>query len=95
LVPGGGRGQARRRCAELSVTDLSGADLIHADLSGADLIHADLSGAERFRADLSEALGLAQPQLDAAHGDRSTQLSKGLQRPDSWATGEESAPVSS
>jgi hypothetical protein len=91
--------------AELSEGDLSGALFFGANLSGAQLTEAklsgallsggDLSGAQLYKANLSEALGLTQPQLDAARGDRSTQLPEGLQRPDSWATGEESAPVSS
>jgi hypothetical protein len=81
--------------ALLSGADLSGAQLYRANLSGAQLIEADLSGAELSRADLRATLSLRQPQLDAARGDRSTQLPEGLQRPDSWATGEESAPVSS
>jgi hypothetical protein len=81
--------------AHLLDANLSGAGLWDADLSGAVLFDADLSGAQLLRANLSKALRLTQPQLDAARGDRSTQLPEGLQRPDSWATGEESAPVSS
>jgi hypothetical protein len=79
----------------LNTANLSGARLLKANLSRAHLARANLSGALLMGADLREALGLMQPQLDAAHGDRSTQLPEGLQRPDSWATGEASAPVSS
>jgi Pentapeptide repeats (8 copies) len=81
--------------AQLVKVNLSGARPVGADLSGADLSAADLSGAWLAGANLSGALGLSQTQLDAARGDAETRLPEGLQRPDSWATGEESAPVSS
>jgi uncharacterized protein YjbI with pentapeptide repeats len=81
--------------AWLEGADLSGARLIEANLSGAQLSGADLSGARLEGVDLRETLGLTQVQLDTARGDWRTQLPEGLQRPDSWATGEASAPVSS
>jgi uncharacterized protein YjbI with pentapeptide repeats len=81
--------------ADLSKADLSRVVLSEADLFGAELSEAELSGARLFGAGLSKTVGLRQPQVDAAHGDTRTQLPDGLQRPDSWATGEESAPVSS
>jgi uncharacterized protein YjbI with pentapeptide repeats len=81
--------------AHLLGANLAGAMLNWANLSGAGFLGANLAGAELSRADLSETLGLSQRQLDAACGDGSTQLPEGLQRRDSWPTGEESAPVSS
>jgi hypothetical protein len=81
--------------AYLDNADLRGAHLQGADLRGAHLQGADLSGAELDGADLSKTVGLTQAQLDIARGDTRTRLPDGLQPPAGWATGEESAPVSS
>jgi uncharacterized protein YjbI with pentapeptide repeats len=81
--------------ARLDMADLSGARLDKANLSGAQLVgaklldaalrDADLSGAQLDGADLRRALGLTQPQLDAARGNAETQLPAGLGRPARWA----------
>ena len=77
--------------AQLDEANLTGAQLAGANLSGARLNGANLSGAR-----LSEAVGLTQAQLDAAHGDASTELPDGLQPPESWTTvDEELTPHSS
>jgi hypothetical protein len=55
--------------ADLEATDLQGANLREADLQTADPQGADLSGT-----DLSTAIGLIQDQLDAAIGDRGTEI---------------------
>jgi hypothetical protein len=100
-----GLGEANLSAARLDGANLSGAHLgganlfaamlYDANLAGASLDGAKLSGARLDGADLRTTGGLRQAQLDAAHGDGRTQLPVGLQRPDSWATGEESAPASS
>jgi len=62
--------------ANLRDANLVGAHFGSANLSGADLSGAVLSGAE-----LAEAHGLSQRQLDAACGDPSTELPRGLRIP--------------
>ncbi|MCF6376110.1 pentapeptide repeat-containing protein [Nocardioides KLBMP 9356] len=63
---------------------LIGADLRGADLTDADLLGADLRGADLTGAALSTTLFLAQPQVNAAAGDATTQLPDGLARPGHW-----------
>lgn len=70
---------ARLRGALLLGADLRAADLHRADLLGADLRAADLRGAR-----LAESLFLTQPQIEAARGDATTALPRGLDRPDHW-----------
>lgn len=82
---------ARLHKADLSKANLRGAYLIGADLSQANLRQADLIGADLrdtdlSGADLTGALFLTQPQLNAAHGDRTTQLPKTLTRPSHWTS---------
>jgi uncharacterized protein YjbI with pentapeptide repeats len=96
---GAGRGQADFRGADLTGKDLRradltgaslrGAHLIGADLSGADLAladftGADLRGADLRGADLSASIFVTQPQLEAARGDRSTQVPPPLTAPAHW-----------
>ncbi|MBI2951239.1 pentapeptide repeat-containing protein, partial [bacterium] len=57
--------KASLRKADLSRTDLQGAQLCEADLSGADLSKADLQDARLRGADLSEA-SLMQARLSRA-----------------------------
>lgn len=78
------------RGADLRGAGLRGAYLIGADLRGADLrradvIGADLRGADLRGADLRGAIFLIQSQLDAARGDRSTDLSASVARPAHWS----------
>jgi hypothetical protein len=70
---------ASLRGACLIGADLRGADLRHADLIGADLRDADLTGA-----DLTGSVFLTRAQLTAAHGDATTRLPNGLERPTHW-----------
>lgn len=70
--------------ADLRGSCLIAADLRRADLSGADLLGADLRDARLDAADLSRALYLTQAQVNAARGDRGTQLPRDLQLPDNW-----------
>jgi uncharacterized protein YjbI with pentapeptide repeats len=65
---------ARLGNANLVGADLSGAYLRGADLKGATLHRANFDGAILSGADLRRANGLTQEQLDAAVGDRTTQL---------------------
>ena len=67
------------RGACLIATDLRGCDLSAVDLLGADLRDARLDDA-----DLSTALFLAQPQVNAAHGNDGTVLPAALDVPDRW-----------
>ncbi|NBE50470.1 pentapeptide repeat-containing protein [Streptomyces boluensis] len=71
---------ANLRGALLIAADLSGADLRTADLIGADLRDADLSGA-----DLRGAIFLTQAQVNAAHGDATTQLPDTVTHPGHWS----------
>ncbi|TCP57907.1 uncharacterized protein YjbI with pentapeptide repeats [Tumebacillus sp. BK434] len=80
---------AKLRGADLRGANLRGAYLIAADLRGADLRQADLIGADLRDADLSGAnltgsLFLTQSQLNAAKGDRHTELPPSLARPMHW-----------
>ncbi|KUJ66106.1 hypothetical protein ACZ90_40345 [Streptomyces albus subsp. albus] len=70
---------ANLRGAYLIAADLRGADLRSADLIGADLRDADLTGA-----DLTGAVFLTQSQLNAARGDATTRLPRGLEPPSHW-----------
>ncbi|MFF5175748.1 pentapeptide repeat-containing protein [Micromonospora sp. NPDC000089] len=70
---------ANLRGAVLVGADLRGADLRLADVTGADLRGTDLRGA-----DLSRTLFLHQSQLDAARGDRRTELPPALRHPGHW-----------
>ncbi len=80
LETGGEKGKQ----ANLSRTDLQGADLVvanlqeahlgSANLQGADLDHAVLQGANLTGADLTKATGLTREQLDEACGDDETKL---------------------
>ncbi len=74
------------RGACLQWADLEGADLRRANLEGANfhevnLRGADLRGANLRGANLADVIGLTQPQLDSAHGDRATALPPGLTVP--------------
>ncbi|MDO3704959.1 pentapeptide repeat-containing protein [Micromonospora sp. C28SCA-DRY-2] len=78
------------RRADLRAANLRGALLIGADLRGvdlrlADLTGADLRGADLRGADLSGSLFLHQSQLEAARGDRHTELPATLTRPAHWS----------
>ncbi|MFJ9037887.1 pentapeptide repeat-containing protein [Streptomyces sp. NPDC102406] len=80
---------ARLRDADLRGATLRGALLIAADLTGADLRFADLIGADLRDtrlggADLTDSIFLTQAQLNAARGDRATELPAGLTRPAHW-----------
>ena len=77
--------RADLRAASLRGALLVGADLRGADLRLADLIGADLRGARLAGADLRDSLFVVQSQLDAAIGDRRTQLPHALARPAHWA----------
>ncbi|WP_233149626.1 pentapeptide repeat-containing protein [Kineosporia sp. A_224] len=77
------RGADLRRAA-LRGAVLIGADLRRADLHGADLLGADTRGADLRGADLRDALFLTRTQLDAARGDRLTQLPTWADRPAHW-----------
>jgi len=72
------------RRADLRGASLVGADLRRADLRDADLLGADLRGAQLAGADLRGVLFVTQPQLEAASGDRSTQIPTTVQRPAHW-----------
>jgi hypothetical protein len=74
----------RLRNASLRGAYLIGADLRGVDLGTADLLGADLRGADLRGADLAGCLFLTQPQVDAAVGDRSTNLPDVLARPSHW-----------
>jgi uncharacterized protein YjbI with pentapeptide repeats len=74
-----------RRGADLAGGNLRGADLRGASLRGACLIGADLRAADLSGADLTGSLFLTQAQLDAAMGDRDTQLPPSLTRPGHWS----------
>ena len=65
--------------ANLTEASLTGARLYHADFSGANLNQANLANA-----DLSESTGLVQSQINAANGNRTTELPDGLDFPDEW-----------
>ncbi|MFJ9620018.1 pentapeptide repeat-containing protein [Streptomyces noursei] len=70
---------ANLRGAYLIAADLRGADLRSADMIGADLRDADLRGA-----DLTGSIFLTQAQVNAARGDATTRLPRGLRRPAHW-----------
>lgn len=79
--------EADLRGANLRGARLIGADLRRADLREADLIGADLRAANLRGTDLSDALFVIQAQLDAAIGDATTRLPRGLRRPAHWTKG--------
>jgi hypothetical protein len=80
---------ARLHSAIFFCANLKGADLSHATLNHqTDLEAAHLEGAK-----LEEAIGLTQPQLDAAHGDAHTSLPIGLTRPAHWTKPKEPTAV--
>lgn len=68
------------------------ADLRGVDLSGVDLLGADLRDARVDGADLSTAVFLTQAQVNAARGDGTTALPRGVDRPTHWPS--TAAPVS-
>ncbi len=74
--------------AFLTGANLAGAFLTRANLAGAFLTHANLTGANLTHAFLTHAnltgADLTGEQIEAAIGDGSTVLPKGLQRPSSW-----------
>ncbi|MGG2458677.1 pentapeptide repeat-containing protein [Streptomyces sp. RGM 3693] len=70
---------ANLRGAYLIAADLRGADLRSADMIGADLRDADLRGA-----DLTGSIFLTQAQVNAARGDATTRLPRGLRSPAHW-----------
>ncbi len=72
------------RGASLRGTYLIGANLRGADLRWADLIGTDFRGADLRGADLRETIFATQFQINAALGDRSTQLPEALTRPGHW-----------
>lgn len=61
--------------------NLRDANLVGAHFGGANLSGAELSGAVLSGAEMAEAHGLTQRQLDAACGDPSTELPRGLRVP--------------
>lgn len=74
---------------DLRATDLRGSYLIaanlqDANLQGVDFIGADLRDANLRGADLSTSLFLTQMQINAAQGDRSTNLPSYIKRPAHW-----------
>jgi hypothetical protein len=76
--------RTRLRGASLRGAHLIGADLRGVDLGRADLLGADLRAADVRGADLSGCLFLTRPQLEAARGDATTALPRGLHRPGHW-----------
>lgn len=62
------------------------ADLRGFDSKSARLHHASLDGARLDGVDLRKVKGLTQAQLNVALGDGTTQLPKGLRRPNHWST---------
>ena len=72
------------RSADLRGKLLIGADLTDTDLRFADLLGADLRATVVGGADLTDALYLTQMQVNAAHGDSTTQLDPELTRPSHW-----------
>ena len=74
------------RAANLRGALLIGADLRGADLRSADFTGADLRGADLRGADLRGAIFLSSSQLEAALGDRETQLATSLFRPNHWVS---------
>jgi hypothetical protein len=79
--------RASLRGASLRGAYLIGADLRGADLRLTDLLGADLRAADVRGADLRECLFLTQPQMEAATGDRATQIPAHLSRPVHWGHG--------
>ncbi|MFP4978345.1 pentapeptide repeat-containing protein [Paenibacillus sp. CN-4] len=80
---------ARLKNADLRGANLRGAFLIAADLRGADLRGADLIGADLRDTDLRDAdlrgaLFLVQAQVQAAKGNKATQLPDTLTHPAHW-----------
>ncbi|KRF15527.1 hypothetical protein ASG90_12635 [Nocardioides sp. Soil797] len=73
------------RSADLRGSLLIGASLAGSDLRWADLLGADLRACDVRGADLTNALFLTQMQVNAAHGDASTDVGPGLTRPSHWA----------
>ncbi|PZE67661.1 MULTISPECIES: pentapeptide repeat-containing protein [unclassified Curtobacterium] len=80
------------RGADLRGATLIAADLRGVDLSGVDLLGADLRDARVDGADLSTAVFLTQAQVNAARGDGTTALPRGVDRPTHWRS--TAAPVS-
>lgn len=80
------------RGADLRGATLIAADLRGVDLSGVDLLGADLRDARVDGADLSTAVFLTQAQVNAARGDGTTALPRGVDRPTHWPS--TAAPVS-
>lgn len=75
----------RRLCgADLRGAVLIGADLSGCDLTAVDLLGADLRGARLENADLSRSLYLTQQQVNAAEGNRATQIPARLEGPAHW-----------
>lgn len=80
--------------ANLTKTDLIGANfagalliaanLRNTDLTGANLIGADLRDADIRGANLSKSLFLTQSQVNVAKGDSHTKLPQALDRPSYW-----------
>jgi len=71
--------------ANLRGAYLIGADLRAVDLGQADLLGADLRAADVRGANLSRCLFLTRPQVQGAHGDRSTRLPVDIDRPARWS----------
>ncbi len=67
--------------ARLQGVHFEGASLKAAHLDGAEVQDAVLTDALIFDADLARAIGLGQAQLNAAFGDRWTQIPDNLERP--------------
>ncbi len=67
-------GRACLRWADLQSADLRRANLKGVDFRESNLHDTDLRGANLRGADLSDAIGLTQPQLDSAYGDKATVL---------------------
>ena len=67
--------------------DLSGASMVSSRFPDSDLAEANLQGATLDNADLTRVTPgtLAQAQLNAAKGNRDTQLPPGLQAPEGWS----------
>ncbi|ONH56927.1 hypothetical protein CcI49_26120 [Frankia sp. CcI49] len=68
----------------LIAANLTEARLFGANLTGARLVGADLTRAGLFAANLVDAQDLVQEQVDAAFGNRQTQLPVGQVRPAHW-----------
>lgn len=70
--------------ANLTKTNLIGANFAGALLIAANLRNTDLTGANLIGANLSKSLFLTQSQVNVAKGDSHTKLPNTLDRPSYW-----------